>query len=206
MGVESVFIESVGLETLNILDKEFEATKIKIEYRGIESFAWVTKEGELLKEETALGWLIVKEDPEQISASFDQIGWNRPAAQYETYLKEQERGDVHVFVATVDGLFAGYVTVKWEPEYPPFAEAGIPEIQDLNVLPQHRRRGIGTALMTHARRWAWDQGLQEILAETTTKNYPALCFYQKLGFQFCGFNDHYYTNQDIALFFVQVLR
>ena len=31
--------------------------------------------------------------------------------------------------------------------YPPFAEAGIPEIQDLNVLPEFRRQGIATQLL-----------------------------------------------------------
>ena len=77
---------------------------------------------------------------------------------------------------------------------------------DGELLGRYRRQGIGTALMRHARQWAREQGLQMLLAEATTKNYPALCFYQKLGFQFCGFNDHYYTNQDIALFFVQSLR
>jgi ribosomal protein S18 acetylase RimI-like enzyme len=70
----------------------------------------------------------------------------------------------------------------------------------------YRRRGIGRALMRHARQWAREQGLRLLQVEATTKNYPALCFYQKLGFQFCGFNDHYYLNQDIALFFVQLLR
>ena len=78
------------------------------------------------------------------------------------------------------------------------------EILTLNAT--IKGEGIGTALIRHARQWAREQGLQMLLAEATTKNYPALCFYQKLGFQFCGFNDHYYTNQDIALFFVQALR
>jgi GNAT superfamily N-acetyltransferase len=93
---------------------------------------------------------LCKEDPGLISAAFDEIGWNKPTAQYEAYLKEQEAGDLHVLVATVGGLFAGYVTVKWKTEYSPFADAGIPEIQDLNVLPRHRRSGIGTALMDGA--------------------------------------------------------
>jgi ribosomal protein S18 acetylase RimI-like enzyme len=48
------------------------------------------------------------------------------------------------------GVFAGYVTVVWVSGYRPFAEAGIPEIQDLNVLPQFRRRGIASALMDAA--------------------------------------------------------
>jgi GNAT superfamily N-acetyltransferase len=47
-------------------------------------------------------------------------------------------------------VFAGYVTVVWVSDYRPFAEAGIPEIQDLNVLPQFRRRGIASALMDAA--------------------------------------------------------
>ncbi|MBQ36825.1 MAG: GNAT family N-acetyltransferase [Candidatus Latescibacteria bacterium] len=93
---------------------------------------------------------LCKQDPEPISTAFDEIGWNRPVAQYETYLDQQEAGDLHVLVATVEGLFAGYVTVKWETDYAPFADAGVPEIQDLNVLPQHRRGGIGTALMEAA--------------------------------------------------------
>jgi ribosomal protein S18 acetylase RimI-like enzyme len=47
-------------------------------------------------------------------------------------------------------VFAGYVTVVWVSGYRPFAQAGIPEIQDLNVLPQFRRRGIASALMDAA--------------------------------------------------------
>jgi Acetyltransferase (GNAT) family len=36
--------------------------------------------------------------------------------------------------------------------YPSFLAAGIPEIQDFNVLPHFRRRGIGTHLMDEAER------------------------------------------------------
>ena len=93
---------------------------------------------------------LCQEDPAQISAAFDQIGWNKPAAQYDGYLSEQAEGERHVLVAVAGGLFAGYLTVKWKPEYPSFADAGIPEIQDLNVLPRYRRRGIATALMDGA--------------------------------------------------------
>lgn len=93
---------------------------------------------------------LCQDDPDQIAAAFEQIGWNKPASQYEGYLKAQAAGERPVLVAEVAGTFAGYVTLKWTPEYAPFADAGIPEIQDLNVLPQHRRRGIATALMDAA--------------------------------------------------------
>ena len=38
----------------------------------------------------------------------------------------------------------------WRAGYTPFREAGIPESQDLNVLPQFQRRGIGSAIMDAA--------------------------------------------------------
>jgi GNAT superfamily N-acetyltransferase len=87
-------------------------------------------------------------DPEMISGAMTAIGWNKPLSQYERYLAEQRAGTRDILVATVDGEYAGYVTVRWESPYEPFG--GIPEIQDFNVLPKLRRRGIGTALMDAA--------------------------------------------------------
>lgn len=87
-------------------------------------------------------------DPEVVSAAFTAIGWDKPVAQYEKYLADQRAGLRDVLVATVDDEFAGYVTVWWESPYEPFN--GIPEVQDFNVLPQFRRRGIGTGLMDAA--------------------------------------------------------
>ncbi|HFQ93343.1 MAG TPA: GNAT family N-acetyltransferase [Anaerolineae bacterium] len=89
-------------------------------------------------------------DPEIISAAFTKIGWDKPIAQYEQYLEEQRMGSRSVLVATIAGKFAGYVTINWQSYYAPFRAAGIPEIQDFNVLPHFRRRGIGTALLTRA--------------------------------------------------------
>jgi len=89
-------------------------------------------------------------DPSLIEAAFTGIGWSKPAEQYERYLAEQQAGRGLVLVSDVDGEFAGYVTLNWYPSYPPFQEAGIPTIQDLNVLPRFRRRGIGGALIRAA--------------------------------------------------------
>ena len=91
-------------------------------------------------------------DVAPISAAFSDLGWNKPRSQYERYLSEQQRGTRTVFVAFVGEDFAGYVTVVWTPSYPPFLAAGIPEIQDFNVLPRFRRQGIGTRLMDEAER------------------------------------------------------
>jgi GNAT superfamily N-acetyltransferase len=89
-------------------------------------------------------------DPALMSSAFTAIGWSKPATQFEQYLAEQEAGHRHVFVAAVRDEFAGYVTLDWQPRYPPFRTASIPEIQDLNVLPSFRRRGIGSVLLDAA--------------------------------------------------------
>lgn len=94
--------------------------------------------------------LLEAQDIPQIAAAFKVLGWNKPASQYERYLAEQNAGERTVFVAFVDDVFAGYVTVQWLSNYPPFREANIPEIVDFNVLPHFRRQGIGSRLLDEA--------------------------------------------------------
>lgn len=89
-------------------------------------------------------------DIEPIANAFAEIGWDKPASQYEGYLTEQGTGQRLVLVATIKGIFAGYLTIVWKSSYPPFRELGIPEIVDFNVLPKFQRQGIGTQLMDAA--------------------------------------------------------
>ena len=94
-------------------------------------------------------------DVEAIPPAFAALGWpGKSIEQYRRYLREQAAGERLVLVALADGVFAGYVTVHWVSGYPPFREGGFPEIQDFNVLPDFRRRGIGTALMDAAEKAA----------------------------------------------------
>ena len=77
---------------------------------------------------------------------------------------------------------------------------------DLIVKKQLRRQGIGSALLFAVQDWATRDRLKRLVLEMQSKNYPAIRFAQKLGFEFCGYNDHYYSNQDIALFFARYFR
>lgn len=86
-------------------------------------------------------------DPEPIAAAFRKLGWDKPVEQYLGYLAEQQAGRRICFVADRAGDFAGYGTLLWNSSYDPFRSQGIPEISDLNVLPHHRRQGIGTRLL-----------------------------------------------------------
>lgn len=86
-------------------------------------------------------------DAAAIAHAFAAIGWHKPAEQYLRYADEQQAGTRDCWVALVDGEIAGYVTLRWVAEAPHLAARRTPEIQDLNVLPQFRRRGIASRLL-----------------------------------------------------------
>ncbi len=110
-----------------------------------------------------------------------------------------ERHDCFL-VAEDDGRILGYLTMR------EIISRSTAWVEDLVVGSEWRRRGVGSALLAAAERWAYERGLQRITLETQTKNYPAICFCQKHGMVFCGYNDRYYPNQDIAVFFCRELR
>jgi GNAT superfamily N-acetyltransferase len=79
-------------------------------------------------------------------------------------------------------------------------------IQDLLISRPYRQRGIGSRLLKVARQWAKEQQLNRMMIELQTKNFPGIAFCRQSGFTFCGYNDQYFPNQDIAVFFSQSLR
>jgi GNAT superfamily N-acetyltransferase len=89
-------------------------------------------------------------DATAFAEAFAEMGWNKPAAQFTRYLREQKAGRRSVIVAEWEGAVAGYVTILWESGDPVFRSRGIPEINDFNVLLKCRRKGIGSALMDAA--------------------------------------------------------
>ncbi|MBW4561786.1 MAG: GNAT family N-acetyltransferase [Mojavia pulchra JT2-VF2] len=53
----------------------------------------------------------------------------------------------------------------------------------LYVVPEHRRRGIGTALMKYVENWATQRGDRQIGLQVFQSNQPALNLYNQLGYQ-----------------------
>jgi len=103
-------------------------------------------------------------------------------------------------VAEDAGLLKGYLNLTL---------AAAPEtgwVADFAVDRRFRRSGVGSVLLASATHWARQNHLRRLILETQSKNYPAICFAQKHGMAFCGYNDRYYPNQDVALFFGMVLK
>lgn len=79
-------------------------------------------------------------------------------------------------------------------------------VTDLVVGERLRRQGIGSALLLASQEWALGAGDVRLVMEVQPRNYPAISLAQKLGLDFCGYDDHYYLNRDAAIFFAKWLR
>jgi GNAT superfamily N-acetyltransferase len=101
-------------------------------------------------------------DVERFFQAFVAANSPKPLSLFQSYLEEQKNNKRKVWVAATDGNIAGYVTLKWDSLYPFFKQHHIPEIMDLNVLPQYRHQGIATALLKIAEQCAQDEGYKQI--------------------------------------------
>jgi ribosomal protein S18 acetylase RimI-like enzyme len=70
-------------------------------------------------------------------------------------------------------------------------------ITDLLVLPEHRRRGYGAALIQKAKEIAEAEGFRALFLDTHSCNVNAIDFYLSQGFTLGGLDTTYYSNHDI---------
>ena len=74
-------------------------------------------------------------------------------------------------------------------------------IYDMAVAPDHRRQGYGSQMIAAASTWASQQKAEQLMVALPMKNDPAMTFFRKSGFSFCGYNETTYRTKDISLFF-----
>lgn len=80
------------------------------------------------------------------------------ANYFERCLAEARDGNRAVLIMEDGGKPVGYVQLIWQPVYQPFRRLGIPEIQDLNVVPAARRQGFGEKMVDACERMAKARG------------------------------------------------
>jgi GNAT superfamily N-acetyltransferase len=90
---------------------------------------------------------MVTDDAVGISQAFLAMGQVRSEWQFFDYVAEREVGIRDAWVASWNGALAGIVTLHYNPLYVGVAGKGIPEIQDLMVVPEYRRRGVASRLL-----------------------------------------------------------
>lgn len=147
--------------------------------------------------------LELRRDSNQIAASFREVRLPRPiplAYPHDPFsLADEWTHKALVLVALTGPDAIGYACLTEHP-------SAIAWVTDLVVTPEWRRRGVAGALLESAQEWGLARGHRRLFLEMQSKNQPAIHFAQKHGYEFCGYNDHYYVTQDIALFFARALK
>jgi len=64
MGQIPVEVVIIGQETISIMDQALDATKVSLSFRGMQQFAWIDPNGDILKEEGLLGISLEKTTPQ----------------------------------------------------------------------------------------------------------------------------------------------
>lgn len=66
LSIRPAVIEVAEKEILKFDGKEMETIVVNTSYQGLEVKAWVSPEGEVLRQETSMGWVMVKETQDQV--------------------------------------------------------------------------------------------------------------------------------------------
>jgi len=146
----------------------------------------------------------IQQDEKQIEISFREarlprsVRVNYPRSPGELADTWTERSGL--LVALLEGEPIGYASLMLD--LAPLTTW----MTDLAVLRRLRRQGIASALVLASQEWAAQHDSRYLVLEMQPKNYPALKLVQKLGFDFCGYNDRYYKNHDIGLFFAKAVH
>jgi GNAT superfamily N-acetyltransferase len=88
-----------------------------------------------------------EEDIEAIPLIDGGPAWHGGPEKWRRYWDEHSTGLRVSMVGAIGNRLAAYGSLVWRSQYPPFAQAGIPEIQDMVADAEWRGRGLATALI-----------------------------------------------------------
>jgi GNAT superfamily N-acetyltransferase len=134
---------------------------------------------------------------EKIASAYGE-SVNSSFGQYITRcFSENQAAERVTFVAFLDNEVAGFVNIIFKSTYPYFLEKNIPEINDLRVISQYRKKGIGKGLIDKCEEYASSKYEYIGLGVGLYKDYgSAQKLYTKNGYIFDG-NGLMYKNVEV---------
>lgn len=119
--------------------------------------------------------------------SVDAPQWTR--RDYEQILRDapSELLRRYGLVALSGGGLTGFAAASW------LRREAAAEVEGLMVERDHRRQGIGAALIGACMAWAASAGASAIRLEVRASNLAALALYRRLGFVTAGVRRAYYS-------------
>lgn len=134
------------------------------------------------------------EDISRLYALYEAIG-QKDEGYFERCFEEGRT----ILISNFDGRAAGFGILNWHPKYALYKRLGMPEIQDLNVLPEKRQKGVATALILKCEELAREKKCEYIgVSVALSKEYgPAQRLYMKMGYRPDG-NGVTYDRQPVS--------
>jgi GNAT superfamily N-acetyltransferase len=83
----------------------------------------------------------------EVKQEFEDRSMNRADDYFETCYEENLKGERITILAYSEDKLAGCCHLKMRSEYPYFLANNIPEINDLNVFPEYRNKGIAGSII-----------------------------------------------------------
>lgn len=74
------------------------------------------------------------------------------------------------------------------------------------VMPEYRNKGVGSAMLEHLCDIARKNGYRSLVCMVQAKNDPTIHFLMGRGFVFCGYQEFFFRNMEIGLFFSKNIR
>ena len=74
--LEPLEVNIAGKEKLRVNNEDIDTFIVESNYRGIIQKSWVDSKGEMVKEETGMGWILLREDPSVAGRVYANIGKN----------------------------------------------------------------------------------------------------------------------------------
>ena len=151
----------------------------------------------------SIGDYIIRHCDERDLASVMEINMIALPEHYSEYFFEsilRELPEAFI-IAEINGRIVGYIMCKIEFGFSNFRKLGFVKkghVVSVAVLPEHRGKGLGKALMLEGINGVMNRKSDEIYLEVRSSNESAIKMYQKLGFQIKSKLRAYYRDGEDA--------
>ncbi len=132
------------------------------------------------------------------------INWAALPEHYsDSFFEDRLRESPETFLVaeSADGKIAGYIMCRVEYGFSHLRRYGLARkghIVSVAVLEEHRRFGIGRALVEEAIKGLKQRGCSEVYLEVRVSNEPAIRLYKELDFQTSTVHHGYYRDGENA--------
>ena len=116
-----------------------------------------------------------------------------PPGRHTLEMDQWQHSDGVVLLAEdSDGKIVGFAEISVRRDHVEgTSSAPVPYLEGWYVVPGHRRKGVGRALIESAECWALEAGFSELASDAESQNHEAIQAHIELGFHEVGRSVHF---------------